>query len=212
MNVKVYSIEGKELRNIELPDEVFGIDISKGSIYNAVINELANMRLGTAKTKDRAEVHGSSRKLFKQKGTGRARAGNLRSPLRVKGGVIFGPRPRDYSYKLPKKMKRLALRSILSLKAQENSIRIIEDFDIESGKTRELASILKKNIPNEKSILILKDESPMVKRAGRNIPWLGVLSFNRLAAHSLYYAKHVVIQESAVKNLSEMYATQSEDK
>jgi large subunit ribosomal protein L4 len=205
MVAKVYSIDGKELRNIELNDEIFGIDISTGSIYHAVINELANRRLGTAKTKDRAEVHGSSRKLFKQKGTGRARAGNLRSPLRVKGGVVFGPRPKDYSYKLPKKLKRLAIKSILSLKNKENLIRIVEDFNIESGKTKELVSILKKHVPAERTVLVLNNELPMVKRAGRNIEWLGLLSYNRLAAHSLFYAKHVVIQETAIKQLNDFF-------
>jgi len=207
MVAKVYSIDGKELRSIELNDEIFGIDVSSGSIYHAVINELANRRLGTAKTKDRAEVHGSSRKLFKQKGTGRARAGNLRSPTRVKGGVIFGPRPRDYSYKLPKKLKRLAIKSILSLKNKENLIRIVEDFNIENGKTKALVTILKNQVPAERTVLVLNNDLPMVKRAGRNVEWLGVLSYNRLAAHTLFYAKHVVIQETAIKQLSDFFSS-----
>jgi large subunit ribosomal protein L4 len=207
MVAKVYSIDGKELRSIELNDEIFGIDVSTGSIYHAVINELANRRLGTAKTKDRAEVHGSSRKLFKQKGTGRARAGNLRSPTRVGGGVIFGPRPRDYSYKLPKKLKRLAIKSILSLKNKENLIRIVEDFNIENGKTKALVTILKNQVPAERTVLVLNNDLPMVKRAGRNVEWLGVLSYNRLAAHTLFYAKHVVIQETAIKQLSDFFSS-----
>jgi len=206
MIAKVYSIDGKELKDIELDDSIFNLDVSEGSIYHAVINELANRRLGTAKTKNRAEVHGSSRKLFKQKGTGRARAGNIRSPLRVKGGIVFGPRPRSYNYQLPKKIKRLAMKSLLSLKNKSNILRIIEDFNIETGKTKDLAIILKNHVPNERTVLILKDDSPMVKRACANIPWLNSLSYNRLAAHPLFYAKHVIIQETAIKMLNDFYS------
>jgi large subunit ribosomal protein L4 len=206
MIAKVYSVDGKELKEIELDDTIFNIEVSEGCIYHAIINELANRRLGTAKTKDRAEVHGSSRKLFKQKGTGRARAGNIRSPLRVKGGIVFGPQPRSYNYQLPKKIKRLAMRSLLSLKNQANMLRIIEDFNVETGKTKDLANILRKHVPDERTVLILKDNSTMVKRAGSNIPWLNSLSFNRLAAHPLFYAKHVIIQETAVKMLNDFYS------
>ena len=121
MEKKVYSIDGKELRTIQLDDAVFGLPVNEDVIYYAITNELANARVGTACTKDRSEVHGSNAKPYKQKGTGRARRGDKKSPLLRGGGVIFGPKPRDFSYSLPKKVKRLAMKSILSMKAQDDS-------------------------------------------------------------------------------------------
>ena len=118
MEKKVYSVDGKELRTITLDDKVFGLPVNEDVIYYAITNELANKRVGTACTKDRSEVHGSNAKPYKQKGTGRARRGDKKSPLVRGGGVVFGPKPRDFSFRLPKKVKRLAMKSILSMKAQ----------------------------------------------------------------------------------------------
>ena len=132
MEKKVYSVDGKEVKKIELSDTVFAREISEGSIYNAIRNELANRRVGTACTKGRSEVKGSGAKPWRQKGTGRARAGHKRSPIWVGGGIVFGPKPRDYSYKMPRKIKRLAIKSILSLKAKDDGkFKIIEDFTVE---------------------------------------------------------------------------------
>ena len=186
MDKKVLSTEGKEVKSISLEDSVFNRDVSEGAIYHAIRNELANLRQGTASTKTRSEVKGSHRKLWKQKGTGRARMGTRQSPVWVGGGIAFGPRPRDYSYKMPRKLKRLAFKSILSLKNQNDNLLVIEDFNVENGKTRELASILKNLIANERAVLILKDEDKMIKRAGRNIPWLTTLSYDKLRAHDLF--------------------------
>lgn len=138
MKTKVYSIDGKELRTIELDDTVFNREVSNGTIYYAVNNELANRRVGTASTKTRGEVNYSNAKPYKQKGTGNARAGDKKSPIWTGGGTIFGPKPRDYSYRLPKKMKRLAMKSLLSLGVQDGRLVVVEDFTIESGKTRDL--------------------------------------------------------------------------
>lgn len=205
MEKKVYSVDGKELRTIQLDDAVFGLPVNEDVIYYAVTNELANMRVGTACTKDRSEVHGSNAKPYKQKGTGRARRGDKKSPLLRGGGVIFGPKPRDFSYAMPKKAKRLAMKSILSLKAQEDMLTIIEDFTVESGKTKDFASILKNFSNNERTVLVLKDDDPKIKQAGRNIPTLSFLSYNRLRAHDLFYGKKILMLESAAKNLSEFY-------
>lgn len=205
MEKKVYSVDGKELRTIQLDDAVFGLPVNEDVIYYAVTNELANMRVGTACTKDRSEVHGSNAKPYKQKGTGRARRGDKKSPLLRGGGVIFGPKPRDFSYAIPKKAKRLAMKSILSLKAQEDVLTIIEDFTVESGKTKDFASILKNFSNNERTVLVLKDDDPKIKQAGRNIPALSFLSYNRLRAHDLFYGKKILMLESAAKNLSEFY-------
>ena len=210
MEKKVYSIDGKELRTIQLDDAVFGLPVNEDVIYYAVTNELANKRVGTACTKDRSEVHGSNAKPYKQKGTGRARRGDKKSPLLRGGGVIFGPKPRDFSYALPKKVKRLAMKSILSMKAQDDSLTLIEDFTVESGKTKDFAAILKNFSNNERTVLVLKDDDAKIKQAGRNIPTLSFLSYNRLRAHDLFYGNKVLMLESAAKNLSEFYKREAE--
>ncbi|HHU36918.1 MAG TPA: 50S ribosomal protein L4 [Treponema sp.] len=210
MEKKVYSVDGKELRTINLDDNVFGLPVNEDVIYYAINNELANLRVGTACTKTRAEVRGSNAKPYKQKGTGRARRGDKKSPILVGGGVTFGPRPRDYSYSMPKKVKRLAMKTILSLKAQDDRLTIIEDFTVESGKTSELAKILSVLAQNERTVIVLKDDDPKIKQAGRNIPTLSFLSYNRLRAHDLYYGRKVLMLESAAKNLAEFYGKKEE--
>jgi len=230
MNRKVYSIEGKELRSIELADAVFGLPVNDDVIWYAINNELANKRQGNACTKDRGEVHGSNAKPYKQKGTGRARRGDKKSPVLVGGGVIFGPKPRDYSYSMPKKAKRLAIKSILSLKVQNDTLKIIEDFKVDSGKTKDLVGILKNFGDKEaqRTVLVLRGEEvndkngiddradvlPVVrkiKQAGRAIPWLSFLSHSRLRAHDLFYGRSIIMTESAAKKLNEFYANLSEE-
>jgi large subunit ribosomal protein L4 len=210
MNCKVYSKEGKELRTMNLDDAVFGLPVNEDLIWYAINNELANKRQGNASTKGRAEVHGSNAKPYKQKGTGRARRGDKKSPVLVGGGVVFGPKPRDYSYSMPKKAKRQALKTILSLKAQSDTLKIIEDFSIESGKTKDLAKLLDNFDPGLRTVLILKDDDPMLKRAAANIPWLKYLSYNRLHAHTLFYGRQVLMLETAARNLSDFYGAQTE--
>ena len=212
MEKKVYSTDGKELRTITLDDKVFGLPVNDDVIYYAITNELANMRTGTACTKGRAEVHGSNAKPYKQKGTGNARRGDKKSPICVGGGTIFGPKPRDFSYSMPKKAKRLAMKSILSMQAQSDRFTVVEDFTVESGKTKDLVKILDNFAKNERTVVVLKDDDEMIKRAGRNIPALSFLSYNRLRAHDLFYARKVVVLESAVKNLSDFYAEDKEAK
>ena len=205
MKKQVYGRDGKQLREIDLADAVFDRQVSRGGIYHAIRNELANQRQGTASVKTRAEVRGSSRKPYRQKGTGRARAGHRRSPIWVGGGRVFGPSPRDFGYRLPRKMKRLALKSILSLKSKQEELRVIEDFSVESGKTKDLVSILRNLVPAERTVIILKDDDQMLKRAGRNVPWLSFLAWNRLRAHDIFYGKHVLLLESAAAKLNELY-------
>ncbi len=209
MNRTVYSIDGKELRALELSDAVFGLPANEDVIWYAVNNELANLRLGTASTKDRGEVHGSNAKPYKQKGTGNARRGDKKSPILVGGGTVFGPKPRDFSYAMPKKAKRLAMKSILSLKVQDDRLKIVEDFSIESGKTKDLVKILRALGADERTVVILKDNDELVKRAGKNIPWLTFLSYNRLRAHDLYYGRRVIMLETAAKNLNEFYGVEA---
>ncbi|MFW5995316.1 MAG: 50S ribosomal protein L4 [Spirochaetia bacterium] len=205
MKHSVVSTDGTEVRQIELPDEVFAQRVSEGSIYHAIRNELANNRVGTAKVKTRGEVAGSHKKPWRQKGTGRARAGTMQSPIRVGGGVAFGPRPRDYGYRMPKKAKRLAMKSILSRKAASGALVVVEDFEVPDGKTRNLAPVLERLTGSRRSVFIVGGDEPMIKRAGRNIAFCTVLSFNRLRAHDLFYGERVVVTESAVKALGDMY-------
>jgi large subunit ribosomal protein L4 len=205
MKTQVYGLDGKAVREIELADDVFGREVSQGSIYHAIRNELANRRLGTAKVKTRAEVHSSNKKPWKQKGTGRARSGQRSSPVWVGGGKMFGPAPRDYSYTLPKKVKRLAMMSLLSLKAKEDRLRVVTDFTVESGKTKDLVTALKNLASEERTVIILKDDDAMVRRAGRNVPWIQTLSFNRLAAHDLFYCQKLLLLEGAAAKLNEFY-------
>jgi large subunit ribosomal protein L4 len=212
MEKKVYSVDGKELRSITLDDNVFGLPVNEDVIYYAINNELANKRVGTASTKGRAEVHGSNAKPYKQKGTGHARRGDKKSPITRGGGTIFGPKPRDFSFTLPKKVKRLAMKSILSLQAQSDRMTVVEDFTIDSGKTKDLVKILNNFAKDERTVIILKDDDAKIRQAGRNIPALSFLSFNRLRAHDLFYGRKVIMLESAAKNLSEFYKTEEEAK
>ncbi|MBR0033282.1 MAG: 50S ribosomal protein L4 [Treponema sp.] len=212
MEKKVYSIDGKELRSVTLDDNVFGLPINEDVIYYAITNELANKRVGTACTKTRSEVHGSNAKPYKQKGTGHARRGDKKSPITRGGGTIFGPKPRDFSYAIPKKAKRLAMKSILSLQAQSDRLTVIEDFTVESGKTKDLVKILSNFSKNERTVIILKDDDQKIKQAGRNVKNLSFLSYNRLMAHDLFYGRKVILLEGAAQKLSEFYKTEEEAK
>jgi len=208
MDKKVYSKVGVELRTISLEDAVFAQKVSEGSIWHAIKNELANMRQGNAKAKNRREVIGSTAKPWRQKGTGRARSGDRQNPLWRGGGVVFGPQPRDFSYTLPKKVKRLAIRSILSLKAADDDrFRVVEDFSIETGKTRDLIKVLEKFPSEGRTIVILGEDDNLIRRAGGNIRNLQFLTFNRLRAHDLYYGNNILVLEEAAKKLGEFYGS-----
>ncbi len=205
MKAKVFSIQGEEVKDIELSDAVFNHDVSEGAIYYAVNNELANRRVGTAQVKTRGMVNYSNAKPWRQKGTGHARAGDKKSPIWVGGGTVFGPQSRDYSYKMPRKIKRLAMVSLLSQKIQEERLKVVEDFTVESGKTKDLVSVLKQFIGDQRTVIVLKDDDELLRRAGRNIPWLHMLSYNRLSAKELHYGKQILVMESAAGNLNEFY-------
>ncbi len=209
MERRIVSLQGKEIGSLDMSDAVFGLPINDDVIYYAINNELANARVGTASTKDRSEVHGTNRRPYSQKGTGRARHGDTKSNVYVGGGISFGPKPRDYSFKMPRRAKRLAMKSILSMKAQDGTMVVVEDFSVESGKTGELAGKLSQLMDAknpERTVIILKDDDGMMKRAGRNIPWLSFLSFNRLRAHDLFYGRKIIVLASAVRQLNEFYA------
>ena len=207
MKAKVMDISGKEIKDIDLNDKVFNITPNRFAIYEAIKNELANRRHGTHSTKTKAEVSGSGAKPHKQKGTGRARVGTKRNPVWYHGGIAFGPKPRDYSYVLPKKVKRLAFKSILSMKNKEGKLKVIENFKLKEAKTKEMVNIFKPILKQEKSTLILfnNDDSVMIKRAGKNLPWLTCINYNRMDARTLHYSKNITITEEAALELNKFF-------
>ncbi|GMO31143.1 MAG: 50S ribosomal protein L4 [Termitinemataceae bacterium] len=213
MEKAIYSTNGSEKGKIELVDSVFSLPVNEDVIWYAINNELANLRLGTACTKDRGEVHGSNAKPYKQKGTGRARRGDKKSPILVGGGTIFGPKPKDFSYAMPKKAKRLAIKTVLSLKAQTDALKVVEDFSLESGKTKDLYNIIKNFGDKERTVLILNDDKEKtlkLKRAGKNIPWLSFLTPHRLRVHDLFYGRRVMVLETAAKEIGSFYTKLAE--
>lgn len=206
MEQKLFSTIGKEIGTVQLNENVFGVVVSTGSIYHAVRNEAANRRVGTACTKTRAEVNYSNTKPYKQKGTGNARRGDKKSPISVGGGTIFGPKPRDYSYTLPKKVKRLAMKSLLTLAVEEERLVVVEDFTSENGKTKDMAAIMKAfETVDQRTVLIMKDDDVMIRRAARNIPYLHVLAYDKLSAKELLYGRKIIVLKTAASNLNDFY-------
>jgi large subunit ribosomal protein L4 len=172
MELNVVNIEGKETnRKVELPDSIFGIEPNDHAIYLDVKQYLANQRQGTHKSKERGEISGSTRKIKKQKGTGTARAGSIKSPIFRGGGRVFGPRPRNYGFKLNKKVKRLARMSALAYKAKEQAIVVVEDFNFDTPKTKEFANIRKNlNVADKRSLLVVPEVNKNVYLSSRNLP------------------------------------------
>ena len=206
MEQKLFSTTGKEIGTVQLNENVFGVVVSTGSIYHAVRNEAANRRVGTACTKTRAEVNYSNTKPYKQKGTGNARRGDKKSPISVGGGTIFGPKSRDYSYTLPKKVKRLAMKSLLTLAVEEERLVVVEDFTSENGKTKDMAAIMKAfETVDQRTVLIMKDDDVMIRRAARNIPYLHVLAYDKLSAKELLYGRKIIVLKTAASNLNDFY-------
>ncbi|MBS3992693.1 MAG: 50S ribosomal protein L4 [Bacteroidetes bacterium] len=203
MKVAVYDITGKETgRHVELSDEVFAIEPNKHALYLDVKQFLANRRQGTHKAKERAEIAGSTRKIKKQKGTGTARAGSIKSPVFRGGGRVFGPRPKDYSFKLNKNLKRLARKSALSLQAKNNNILVVEDFNFETPKTKSFVNVLKAfGLENKKSLFVLSDSNNNVYLSSRNLEGVKTVSNSGLNTYSVMNAKKVVILEGSLEGI-----------
>ncbi len=206
MELNVVNIQGKETgRKVVLPEAIFGIEPSDHAIYLDVKQFLANNRQGTHKSKERNEIAGSTRKIKKQKGTGGARAGSLKSPVFIGGGRVFGPRPRNYSFKLNKKLKQLARKSALAYKALENSIVVVEDFSFEAPKTKEFLTIRKNlNLEGKRSLLVLAQDNPNVYLSSRNIPQSEVTTVADLNTYSILKAKSLVLFESSVQEFGNL--------
>ena len=208
MEVKVLNVSGKETgAKVQLSEEIFGIEPNDHAIYLDVKQFLANQRQGTHKSKQRNEIAGSTRKLYKQKGTGGARAGSIKSPLFNGGGRVFGPQPRDYSFKLNKKLKSLARKSALSYKAQDNSVVILEDFSFDTAKTKNFVTLLNAlNFSGERTLLVLPTASDNVYLSSRNIQKTKVITADQLNTYDVLNAGKLVFTTGSVKTLEEALA------
>lgn len=207
MELSVLNKEGKDTgRKVILNDQIFGIEPNDHAIYLDVKQYLANQRQGTHKTKERAEVAGSTRKIKRQKGTGTARAGSIKSPVFRGGGTVFGPRPRNYGFKLNKKVKHLARKSALTYKANEKSIYVMEDFTLEVPKTKEMLAI-KSNlqIADKKSLFVLPVENNTIYLSSRNLQDVSVVTASELNTYQILNAKAIVLLEGSVKKIEEAF-------
>ncbi|GAA4271310.1 50S ribosomal protein L4 [Aquimarina gracilis] len=203
MKVAVIDINGKETgRKADLSDAVFGIEPNNHAVYLDVKQYLANQRQGTHKAKERAEIAGSTRKIKKQKGTGTARAGSIKSPVFKGGGRIFGPRPRNYSFKLNKNLKRLARKSALSIKANDKAITVVEDFSFDTPKTKNFTAVLKSlGLENKKSLFVLAESNKNVYLSSRNLKGSEVITASELSTYKILNASNVVLLEGSLKGI-----------
>ena len=204
-NVSVYNIEGKEVGSIELNDAVFGVEINEHLVHMAVVNQLANNRQGTQSAKTRSEVSGGGRKPWRQKGTGNARQGSTRSPQWTGGGVVFAPKPRDYSFKMNKKEKRIALLSALSSKVAESKIVVLDSFNLDEIKTKKFAEVMS-NLKVDKALVVVEGENKNVVLSGRNIPTVKVSATNEINTYDVLKYETLVVTKAAVEKLEEVYA------
>lgn len=208
MKVAVVDINGKNTgRKVELSDAIFAIEPNKHAVYLDVKQFLANQRQGTHKAKERADIKGSTRKIKKQKGTGTARAGSIKSPIFRGGGRVFGPRPRDYGFKLNKNLKRLARQSALSIKAKEENIIVLESFNFDAPKTKDFINILKAlELENKKSLFVLDASNKNVYLSSRNLKNANIISTSRLNTYNVLNANKVVLSETCIEEIESNFS------
>ncbi len=204
-NVSVYNIDGKEVGSIELNDAVFGVEVNEHLVHLAVVSQLANKRQGTQSAKTRSEVSGGGRKPWRQKGTGHARQGSTRAPQWTGGGMVFAPKPRDYSFKMNKKEKRIALLSALSSKVSENKIVVLDSFNLDEVKTKKFAEVMN-NIKVSNALFVIEGENKNVVLSGRNIPTVKVSATNEINTYDVLKYNTLVVTKAAVEKLEEVYA------
>ncbi|MFI3174657.1 MAG: 50S ribosomal protein L4 [Bacillota bacterium] len=204
-NVAVMNMSGKEVGKMDLNDAIFGVEVNEHVLHMAVVQYLANQRQGTQSTKTRAEVRGGGRKPWRQKGTGRARQGSIRSPQWVGGGVVFAPKPRDYSFKLNKKVKRLALLSALSTKVKDGQIIVLDELSLGEVKTKEMAKVLE-NIKCGKALIVMDGVNKNVMLSTRNIPDVKTASPNTINVYDILKYNTLVVTKEAIAKIEEVYA------
>ena len=204
--VDVYNMQGKKVSDVELSEAVFGIEPNEAVVHSVLVNFLANQRQGTQSTKTRAEVRGGGKKPWRQKGTGRARQGSIRAPQWIKGGIALGPKPRSYSYRINKKEKQLAIRSLLSAKVLDNELTVVDKLEVEEAKTKVMAKALTDLKVEGKALIILADRNDNVLRSSRNIEGVKTIELNTINVFDLLNCNKLVLPLDTVKKLEEVYA------
>ena len=204
--VTMLNMAGEAVGDIELSDAVFGIEPNEFAVHEVIKNYLANQRQGTQSTKTRGEVRGGGRKPFRQKGTGRGRQGSLTSPSHIGGGVVFAPKPRDYSYSVPKKVKRLAIKSVLSSKVKDNEIIVLDSLSFEAPKTKEMIKVLENVKAGKKSIIVMADKDENVIRSAANIPGVKTTLVSTMNTYEVLNAVSFIVTKDAVQKIEEVYA------
>jgi large subunit ribosomal protein L4 len=203
--VEVINKENKSVGTADLPQDIFGVEVNRGLLHEIVRNHLANKRQGTAATKTRGLVSGGGRKPYRQKGTGRARAGSIRSPLWRGGGTVFGPLPRDYSYRLPKKVKWAALSSALTAKLSDNEVKVIDELSLAEPKTKALVEILKGIGLQDSVLIVIPEKDETLELAARNIPRVDVARVSELNTYSILAHEKLLITRGAIERMREVY-------
>ena len=204
-NVSVYNIEGKEVGSIELNDAVFGVEVNEHLVHMAVVNQLANNRQGTQSAKTRSEVSGGGRKPWRQKGTGHARQGSTRAPQWTGGGVVFAPTPRDYSVKMNKKEKQLAMKSVLTSKVNESKFIVLDELKLAEIKTKQIKAVLD-NLKVEKALIVTKEKDDVVVKSANNLPKVATTALNNINVYDILKYDTVVVTSEAVAAIEEVYA------
>ncbi len=204
--VEVYNVEGKKVSDIDLKEEIFGIKPNEGLVHDVLMNYLANQRQGTQSTKTRSEVRGGGKKPWRQKGTGRARQGSIRAPQWIKGGIALGPKPRSYKYKVNKKEKKLAIKSILSSKVLDQDLVVVDKFDLKEIKTKQMANAMKNLKIEDKALIMLATGDEKVQKSARNLEGVRTSSVSTINVFDLLKYKKLVVTVDTVKKLEEVYA------
>ena len=204
--IDVYDIKGKKVSDVELSEKVFGIEPNEAIVHSVLVNYLANQRQGTQSTKTRAEVRGGGRKPWRQKGTGRARQGSIRAPQWIKGGIALGPKPRSYTYKVNKKERQLAIRSLLSSKVLENELTVVEKLEMKEAKTKEMVKTLSNLKVEGKTLIILPEKDQNVQCSARNIEGVKTIVVNTINIYDLLKYNNLILTLDTVKKLEEVYA------
>lgn len=205
-NVAILDINGKQVGELELKDSIFGIEVNKTVLHQVVVNYLANQRQGTQSTKTRAEVRGGGIKPWRQKGTGRARQGSIRSPQWTKGGIALGPKPRSYRFSLNKKVKRLAMKSALSSKVQESEILVLDSLALNEIKTKEMVNILNNLEVNTKALIVLPEKDEVIIKSARNIPGVTTTLVTTLNVYDILNHDKFIVTKDAISKIEEVYA------
>ena len=204
--VDVLNINGQKVEELELSESIFAAEISEYAVYEVIKNHLANRRQGTQSAKTRAEVRGGGRKPWRQKGTGRARQGSTRSPQWIGGGVVFAPKPRDYSYSVNKKVRRLALKSVLTTKVNEGNLIVLDALEMNAPKTKDFIAMLSAVNAGKKALVVTAENSPNVVKSGRNIPGVDITFVNTLDVYDIMRHDSLIITKEAVRKTEEVYA------